>query len=228
MTNLSFIPDPTAEQLLQDYRVYCDHPLPLYNPVPDGDGDGGTARLMPRSYSRFVEGDLIPVIDHATQQLAKRCADLHDQILASATIDTGNATGEDNKEVDKGAKNGDGTGGSSSNNEDRNKNNGGNDKNNDPKNMNNTTTPAAAQILHIPYPLFLEFAALFNQLTQPSPGLSSSDSNLGPAENPSNDSQNDPETLHIPADELMPLVSSQAWRAAGHMNNPIDAEKRDA
>ena len=165
------------------------------------------------------------MIYHATQQLAKRCADLHDQILASATADSGNAAGGENKEVKKGAKNGDGTGDSSSNNEDRNKNNGVNDKNNDPKNMNNTTTPAAAQILHIPYPFFLEFATLFNQLTRPSLSLSSSDSNLGPAENTSNDSQNDPETLHIPVDELMALVSSQTWRDAGQTNNLTDAEK---
>ena len=60
MTNLSFIPDPTAEQLLQECRFYCDHPLPLYNAVLDGDGDDGTASLMPRSYSRFIEGDLFP------------------------------------------------------------------------------------------------------------------------------------------------------------------------
>ena len=230
MTNISFIPDPTPEQLLQEYRFHRDHPLPLYNPVLDGDGDDGSANLVPRSFSRFVEGDLIPVTDHASQQLARRCADLHDQILASATTDFGDQTGEDNEENNKGVKNVDGAGDSSVNNEDGNKNKGennknkGDNKNNNPKN-NNSNTLATTQILHIPYPLFLEFATLFHQLTQPSLGLSTTDSNSNPAENTSREGPTDPETLHIPADELLTLITSQTWRDVGQAHNLAGAEK---
>ena len=233
MTNLSFIPDPTAEQLLQEYRFYRDHPLPLYNPVLDGDGDDGSANLVPRSFSRFVEGDLIPVTDHASQQLARRCADLHDQILASATTDSGDQTGEDNEENNKGVKKVDGAEDGSINNEDGSNNNGDknenknkedNNKNNNPK-KNNSNTLAATKILHIPYPLFLEFATLFHQLTQPSLDLSTTDSNSNPAENTSPEGPTDPETLHIPADKLLALIASQTWRGVGQAHNLAGAEK---
>ncbi len=232
MTNLSSIPDPTAEQLLQEYRFHCDHPLPLYNPLLDGDRDDDSADLGPRNYSRFVEGDLIPVTDHASQLFAKRCADLHDQILASATDDSGDETGENNEENNTAAKNADGAEDNDNNNkEGDNKNNTDNPKskgdkkqNNNPKN-NNTTTPTATKMLHIPYPLFIEFATLFNQLSQPSSSLPSPDSISSPAENTSNDDPTDPKMLHIPADKLMALVSSQTWREMGHADDLAGAEK---
>lgn len=81
------LPEPTPEQFRQEYEQYRSQRLLLHN--SDLDDSRRRRQIHPRhTITRLVEGDLIPVTDRAGQQLAKRCADLYDSFMASATTDT--------------------------------------------------------------------------------------------------------------------------------------------
>ncbi|KAH6623133.1 hypothetical protein F5144DRAFT_632528 [Chaetomium tenue] len=86
------LPEPTADQFLQEYERYRNQRLILHH----NDLDKRTQPMHPRyTLTRLVEADLIPVNDRAGQQLAKRCADLYDSFLASATAGTNNTAATD-------------------------------------------------------------------------------------------------------------------------------------
>jgi hypothetical protein len=160
MTDLSSIPDPTAEQFRQEYHFYRNQ-----QPVLLGEAEARDGGSLPHgNYTRLLEGDLIPVTDRESQQLAKRCADLYDKFLASATVDGG---GNKNHAANNRAEN--------------NNNNDGNIKlenstNNATTNHSHPTTNNAGttppKTLHIPLQDFLEFTSLFHNLihkANPSP-----------------------------------------------------------
>lgn len=82
MSNRDELPVPSEEEILRNYLLERDNPPPLFNDLTDRDAEGNR---LPAHYMYRIEVDLIPVTDAATQQLAKRCAELHDQFLATAT-----------------------------------------------------------------------------------------------------------------------------------------------
>ncbi|KAK4038091.1 hypothetical protein C8A01DRAFT_37989 [Parachaetomium inaequale] len=170
MVDLSSISGPTPEQALREYRFYRDQKLPLYHNQFDGQPG-----LPPKDTTRLVEGDLIPVTNHPGQQLAKRCSDLHDQFLASATIDNNN-DGADNNGADNDRANTHGgvnseaitNNGAIINND----NSAGGSKEPEPSPPanpalanNNNNNPR--KTLHIPLQDYLEFTALFHTLATP-------------------------------------------------------------
>jgi hypothetical protein len=158
MTNIEEIREPTAEQVRREYELHRDNPPRLFNELLDAAaGESGSPR--PGNFSRLIELDLIPVQDPASQQLAKRCADLHDLFLASGAED-GHAAGADNGPVD----------GNNDNNEDAH-----NEARvammnriNNPIPLNpSDANPASTRILRIPVTLFLEFLELYHHLRNP-------------------------------------------------------------
>ncbi|KAK3293131.1 uncharacterized protein B0H64DRAFT_434379 [Chaetomium fimeti] len=87
MTGDRRIPEPTAEQLLQEHEDYRKQRLVLGN-----DGLDGRRRGEPinpgYTITRWLSADYLPVTDRASQQLAKRCSDLYDSFRASETTTT--------------------------------------------------------------------------------------------------------------------------------------------
>ncbi|KAK3898434.1 hypothetical protein C8A05DRAFT_37977 [Staphylotrichum tortipilum] len=149
MTGRTTVPGQTPEQLFNEYRYYSSRRPLLYNPLLDGAQPRGR---RPGDLTRLVHGELIPVTDHEGHQLAKRCADLHDQFLATATMDdeeegeeaAGKNKKTKGKRVTKTTKAPTG------------------------KTKPSTTTPQPKHpTLHIPLPAFLEYTSLLHDLLTP-------------------------------------------------------------
>ncbi|AEO59644.1 hypothetical protein MYCTH_2128726 [Thermothelomyces thermophilus ATCC 42464] len=135
------LPEVTPEQLLQEYHSHRDKQPILYNEAID---KNYSAEQLPHNFTRVVEGDMIPVTNHAAQQLAKRCADLYDKFVASSRH---HHKCEDTEEGPAMNNNADAEATTS----------------NDDENIDSNI--ASSQILHITTSDFIEFTTLFHNLS---------------------------------------------------------------
>ncbi|KAL2168152.1 hypothetical protein VTG60DRAFT_320 [Thermothelomyces hinnuleus] len=136
------LPEVTPEQLLQEYHSHRDKQPILYNEALDRNY---SAEQLPHNFTRVVEGDMIPVTNHAAQQLAKRCADLYDKFVASSGHQHKGADTEEGPAMNNNNADAEAT------------------TSNDDENIDSHTT--SPQILHITVSDFIEFTTLFHNLS---------------------------------------------------------------
>ncbi len=142
MSSRTTLPGLTTEDVLEEYRHYSSQTPVLYNSLMDRQNPQG---YPPGSMTRLVDGEMVPVVNHVGQELARRYAELHEQILATATV-------EDNEDEEAEAA-------------------GKNKKNKGKKAMNATKAATEANTnapknqtptLHIPLATFQEYTSLLH------------------------------------------------------------------